>query len=182
MKTNRIKMLLSLVVLISIVLLNRNEAYAVEEENVLGIEEVVTEAEEAQAVASRVQIEQAGNAFINYGQGNLWRVQRSTPVRGTAYDVDGNPAAGTRIEIEVTVELSTQPRTAYGITDSEGNFTIQLVLGSGVGRYTYNNRISYHYYDVVPIRFYNKEGERINANISRSYHFAYQMPNPSWYY
>ncbi len=49
-----------------------------------------------------------------------------------------------------------------GTTDSQGNFSITLNLGSAAGQNQYDTGVSYHYNDVVPIYFYSN-GTQIGA-------------------
>ena len=125
------------------------------------------------ASASRVNVTKAGDAFIDYGYGTFWRISNSTVVTGTAYDASGYPIANANIEIQVDVVPGNATRLASGITDSQGNFSINLYLGYGLGQNKYDSGVSYHYYDIVPIRFYSN-GTQITSNISSIYHFAYQ--------
>lgn len=124
--------------------------------------------------AASVNITKAGDAFIDYGQGKFWRIDGSAVVTGTAYDANGNPMPNTNIEIRVNVIQNDAVITASGTTDSNGNFSIRLVIGNGVGEYEYDSGVSYHHYDVVPITFYSNNVP-IKSNISRIYHFAYQI-------
>lgn len=125
-------------------------------------------------IASRVNVTSAGNAYINYGQGQFWRIENSATVRGTAYDSNGNPIPNANIEIRVPVVIGNAIKTATTTTDSQGNFSVVLNLGSGAGQYSYDSGVSYHYYDVVPIYFYSN-GTQITSNISYLYHFAYSI-------
>lgn len=124
--------------------------------------------------AASVNITKAGDAFINYGQGNFWRIDGSAVVTGTAYDANGKPMANTNIEIRVAAVKNNETISASGTTDSNGNFSIKLVIGNGVGQYMYDSGVSYHHYDVVPIYFYSNNVQ-IKSNISYIYHFAYQV-------
>lgn len=124
--------------------------------------------------ASRVNITSAGNAYINYGQGQYWRIENSATVTGTAYDNNGNPIPNANIEIRVPVVVGNAVKTATTTTDNQGNFSVVLNLGSGAGQYMYDSGVSYHYYDVVPIYFYSN-GTQINSNITKIYHFAYSI-------
>lgn len=128
--------------------------------------------------ASRVTVTKAGDAFIDYGHGKYWRIINSANVvTGTAYDANGNPAANANIEIQVDIVKGNETRSVSGTTDSNGNFSIRLNIGDGSGEYMYDSGVSYHYYDVVPIRFYSN-GTRISSDISYIYHFAYQVGHP----
>lgn len=129
--------------------------------------------EEIPASAARVNVTKAGDAFIDYGYGKFWRISNSAVVTGTAYDASGYPIANANIEIQVDVVPGNTTRVASGTTDSQGNFSINLYLGYGLGQNKYDSGVSYHYYDIVPIRFYSN-GTRITSNISYIYHFAYQ--------
>lgn len=128
--------------------------------------------------AAKVTVTKAGDAFINYGQGQYWRIINSANVvTGTAYDANGNPAANANIEIQVDVVKGNETKSVSGTTDSNGNFSIRLNIGDGAGQYMYDSGVSYHYYDVVPIRFYSN-GKKITSNISYIYHFSYQVQHP----
>lgn len=124
--------------------------------------------------AASVNVTKAGDVFINYGQGNFWRIDGSAVVTGTAYDASGNVMPNTNIEIKVNVVPNNATLSASGTTDSNGNFSIYLVIGNGQGRYRYDSGVSYHYYDVAPITFYSNNVP-IKSNISSIYHFAYQI-------
>lgn len=127
--------------------------------------------------AARVNVTSAGNAFIDYGQGKFWRIDGSATITGTAYDSDGNLIPNANIEIKVPVVVGNTIKTASGTTDSQGNFSITLNLGSAAGQNQYDTGVSYHYYDVVPIYFYSN-GTQITSNISYIYHFAYSSYHP----
>lgn len=128
--------------------------------------------------AASVIVTKAGDAFINYGQGQFWRIIDSANViTGIAYDANGNPAANANIEIQVDVVTGNATKTFSTTTDSNGNFSIRLNIGNGAGRYIYDSGVSYHYYDLIDIRFYSN-GTRITSNISKLYHFAYQVSHP----
>lgn len=127
--------------------------------------------------AARVNVTSAGNAFIDYGQGKFWRIDGSATITGTAYDSDGNLIPNANIEINVPVVVGNTIKTASGTTDSQGNFSITLNLGSAAGQNQYDTGVSYHYYDVVPIYFYSN-GTQITSNISYIYHFAYSVYHP----
>lgn len=124
--------------------------------------------------AASVNVTSAGNAYINYGQGTFWRIDGSATIKGTAYDADGNLIPNANIEIYVPVVVGSAVKTASGTTDSQGNFSITLSLGSAAGQYMYDTGVSYHYYDVVPIYFYSN-GVQIASNISYIYHYAYSI-------
>ncbi len=124
--------------------------------------------------AASVVVTKAGDAFIDYGQGKFWRIDGSAVVTGTAYDANGNPMPNTNIEIRVETVKNNAIISASGTTDSNGNFSIKLVIGNGVGEFEYDSGVSYHHYDVVPITFYSNNVP-IKSNISRIYHFAYQI-------
>ncbi len=127
--------------------------------------------------AARVNVTSAGNAFIDYGEGKFWRIDGSATIQGTAYDADGNLIPNANIEISVPVVVGNTVKTASGTTDSQGNFSISLNLGSAAGQNQYDTGVSYHYYDVVPIYFYSN-GTQITSNISYIYHFAYSVYHP----
>lgn len=128
--------------------------------------------------AASVTVTKAGDAYINYGQGNYWRIIDSADVvTGKAYDANGNPIANANIEIRVDVKKNNVTKSASGTTDSNGNFSIRLNIGDGLGEHMYDSGVSYHYYDVSEIRFYSN-GTQITSNISKIYHFAYQVGHP----
>ena len=133
----------------------------------------------APVVASRVAIssvtsEGGVQGFINYGQGNKWRVKAGIGIYGTAYNVSGTPISNAEVKVTVQPVLSSTPMTTSVLTDSNGGFLLKMMLPPAAGQYVYDNNISFHYYDIISVKF-TSSGNPLSANITDFYNFAYQI-------
>jgi hypothetical protein len=100
--------------------------------------------------ASRVQVTDITTdggvyGFINYGQGNKWRIKNNITVTGTAYSSANQVVSNAQITIEIKPNGSTTPIRSAGTTDANGLFSIPVSLPPASGYYSYNNGISRHY-------------------------------------
>ncbi|WP_238918578.1 hypothetical protein [Clostridium sp. YIM B02555] len=118
----------------------------------------------------------ANGGYMDYGYGKKWRVYYEMTVQGTAYNKDGIPVANQPIAAGTVVRLNNKPCNQTGMTDANGNFSISIHLGPAVGEYSFDNRISTHYYDIIPFFMVAGNGE-ISTNVNSLYHFAYSMYN-----
>lgn len=127
----------------------------------------------AKVAISNVSSEGGVQGFINYGQGQKWRVKGAIGISGKALDASGNPVPNAELAVEVRPKFNSTPVTANAISGADGSFTLNLSLPPAIGQYSYNNTISMHYYDIIPLSF-KSAGKAITANIADFYHFAYQ--------
>lgn len=114
--------------------------------------------------------------FVDYGYGSKWRVKRNITVTGTAYGANSQPIANAAVVIEIGVKGSTTPVITSVTTNSSGAFSAPMALIAAIGQNQYNNGISWHYYDIVPIKF-RSNNQTVTANISSLYHYAYAIYN-----
>ena len=114
--------------------------------------------------------------FINYGYGDKWRIKNNITISGRAFDASGNPVANAPVTAALRVTINQQIFQASTTTDSLGYFSVSLNnLTSAAGNYSYyNNGLSIHYYDIIPIVFFSGD-KQVSANIDSLYHFAYQI-------
>ncbi|WP_137939476.1 pre-peptidase C-terminal domain-containing protein [Chitinivorax sp. B] len=129
--------------------------------------------------AARVQIDKIDTeggvaGFINYGQGNKWRVKGTISINGTAFGTNDQPIANAPVAVDISIKLGNQTITAMASTGANGTFSIPLTLEPAVGNYTFDTTVSRHYYDIVPIRFRSND-KAVSSNINDLYHFAYQI-------
>lgn len=132
--------------------------------------------------ASRVQVNDISTddgvyGFINYGQGNKWRVKRNIIVTGVAYSSVNLAVPDAQITIEIKPTGSVTPIRVAGTTNANGLFSIPITLPPASGYYSYNNVVSRHYYDIIPFKAYSSN-VLIPSNISDLYHFAYSVLTP----
>lgn len=132
--------------------------------------------------ASRVQVTDIATdggvyGFINYGQGNKWRVKQNIVVTGTAYSSANLAVANAQITIEIKPTGSTTPVRAAGTTDANGVFSIPVVLPAAGGYYSYDNVVSMHYYDIITFKAFSSNVS-MTSNIADLYHFAYSIYTP----
>lgn len=112
--------------------------------------------------------------FVNYGYGSKWRVKTNITVNGVAYGTNGQPIANAAVVIEIDVKGSATPATTAVTTNSSGAFSAPMTLIAAIGQYQYDNGVSWHYYDIVPIKF-RSNNQALTANIVDLYHFAYAV-------
>lgn len=113
--------------------------------------------------------------FINYGQGNKWRVKNNIVISGRAFDATGNPVANAIVTTNITTILNGKVIPGTATTDASGNFTMPVNIDNpGVGQYTFQSSKYRHYYDIVRIQFFSN-GKPLNSDISTLYHFAYEI-------
>jgi hypothetical protein len=132
--------------------------------------------------ASRVQINDITTdggvyGFINYGQGNKWRIKQNIVVTGVAYSSLNLAVPDAQITVEIKPTGSATPIRAAGTTNASGQFSIAVTLPPASGYYSYNNVVSMHYYDIIPFKAYSSNVV-VPANISDLYHFAYSVFTP----
>lgn len=123
---------------------------------------------------SNVTTEGGVYGFINYGQGNKWRVKGNIGISGIAYNAGNTPIANAEVRVSVQPKLDSTPTTATVLTGSDGSFLLNLALPPAAGQFVYDNVVSLHYYDIIPVRF-TSAGNSLSANIADFYHFAYQI-------
>lgn len=114
--------------------------------------------------------------FIDYGYGDKWRIKNNITISGRAFDASGNPVANAPVTAALRVTINQQIFQASTTTDSLGYFSISLNnLTPAAGNYSYyNNGLSIHYFDIIPIVFFSGD-KQVTANINSLYHFAYQI-------
>lgn len=113
--------------------------------------------------------------FINYGQGNKWRVKNNIVITGRALDATGNPVGNAIVTTNITTILNNKVISGTATTDATGHFTMPVSINNpGVGQYTFQSSRYRHYYDIVRIQFFNN-GKQLNSDISTLYHFAYEI-------
>ncbi|OUB70567.1 hypothetical protein [Bacillus thuringiensis] len=143
-------------------------------------------AAENTTLVNSVQITNIGdNEYINYGQGQKYRVYayKNTTFKGIAYDTAGKPAqAGTTFYIQFDALLNDAAKKEILCTVGEnGYFQGSTVIPSGVGQYTASFMHSTQYYDVVSLRYYNQPNKISPiplANEHSVYHYAYEIYRP----
>lgn len=113
--------------------------------------------------------------FIDYGQGKMWRVKSNIVITGRALDATGNPVGNAIITTNITTVLNKKVITASATTDAYGNFIMPVYINNpGVGNYSFQSSRYRHYYDIVPIQFFNNN-KQLTSSISTLYHFAYEI-------
>ncbi len=130
-------------------------------------------------VATRINITDISTkpgygGYINYGQGLKWRVKDTMSIKGNALDSTGVGVPNTEVNVEVRFILNSTVVTRTATTDAQGFFIISMAIPTAIGQYLYDNSISYHYYDIVPMTFKNN-GKALSSNQSSLYHFAYSI-------
>ncbi|MGX5375404.1 hypothetical protein C1N66_30625 [Bacillus cereus] len=145
-----------------------------------------TQAAENIPAVNKVQITSIGdNEYINYGQGQKYRVYayKNTSFKGVAYDPAGNPVqAGTTFYIQFDALLNDAAKKEILCTVGEnGYFQGSTVIPSGVGQNTVSFMHSTQYYDVVSLRYYNQPNKISPiplVNEHSVYHYAYEIYRP----
>lgn len=135
----------------------------------------------APATASRINVTQVSSdpnvqGFIDYGQGNKWRVKGDTVLYGVAFDAFGNQLANATVQVNIPVSIGA-PVNELVLTNTSGTFTLPMTLPPARGSLMFTASRSYHYYDIVGVRLTSNLSP-VNANISDFYHFAYQVYHP----
>lgn len=129
----------------------------------------------------RVQVTKIGSmsdieGYTNYGYGYMWRVQYFMDVQGVLKDKNGKPIANETIQVITRSGVNNTYDDTMVTTNEKGEFSAPLSLEHAVGRYSYYNGWSTHYFDIIPLWFYSpRTGELLISNESDVYHFAYQM-------
>lgn len=118
------------------------------------------------------------SGYMTYGYGNKYRIQNYITVTGSARDSSGNAAANVPITVSIRTVLNNLLYTATTTTNSSGGFTATISnIQPGVGLYGYDNWVSYHYFDIIPIQF-SSNNAVLSSNETTLYHFAYQIYQP----
>ncbi|OUC02668.1 hypothetical protein BK784_07845 [Bacillus thuringiensis serovar medellin] len=146
-----------------------------------------TQAAENIPIVNKVQITSIGdNEYINYGQGQKYRVyaSKNTTFKGIAYDVEGKIVpSGTTFYIYFDGALN-NPVTKKEILCTVGNsgmFEGTTVIPVGIGQYSFWSSKSTHYYDIVTLSYYNKPNKTNpipQANEKTVYHYAHGVYHP----
>ncbi|SFF31775.1 hypothetical protein SAMN04487969_12549 [Paenibacillus algorifonticola] len=118
------------------------------------------------------------SGYMTYGYGNKYRIQNYITVTGSARDSSGAAAANVPITVSIRTVLNNLVYSATTTTNSSGGFTASISsIQPGVGLYGYDNWVSYHYFDIIPIQF-SSNNAVLTSNENTLYHFAYQIYQP----
>lgn len=129
----------------------------------------------ASSVASSVKAN-VGSDYMSYqdGYGPTWRFKgTSFTATGTAYNEDGQIAPYAEITVATQTPLNNEVYYGTGTSDENGNFSIVVNVDSAIGQNVYYLPLATHYYDVIPVLFFNSNMDNIKSNISYLYHISY---------
>ncbi|UOQ43401.1 carboxypeptidase-like regulatory domain-containing protein [Halobacillus salinarum] len=137
--------------------------------------------EQAQAtdvVITNVDTDDNVEGYLDYGYGDKYRIEHFMNISGQLFDAEGIAVPNANVEVSFTTVLNELVYHKSGTTDSNGNFTIKFPkIQEAVGEYGYNNSVSYHYFDIIPLEVFSN-GNRLNSNEDTLYHFAYSVYRP----
>ncbi|SDK34659.1 hypothetical protein [Sediminibacillus albus] len=150
--------------------------YDAEQSYTLDIRERAGEAKDA--VISNIDTDDNVEGYLNYGYGNKWRIEHFMNVRGQLFDENGLSVPNTNVEVRIATVLNDRVYIESGTTDRNGNFEIEFPnIQEAVGEYGFNNNVSYHYFDIIPIVVLSN-GKVVDSNEDSLYHFAYSVYQP----
>ncbi|RKH69508.1 carboxypeptidase regulatory-like domain-containing protein [Corallococcus interemptor] len=113
--------------------------------------------------------------YLDYGAGNAWRVYRTATVNGRVVDKFGNGVPNAPVTVVVYTPSTYQSQSqASGVSGADGFFSVYVNLPAAAGRYSYDNWVSMHYFDLASVS--------IQADVASTstvlYHFAYSIYQP----
>lgn len=129
----------------------------------------------ASSVASSVKAN-VGSDYVNYedGCGPTWRFKgNSFTVTGTAYNEDGQIAPYAELTVATQTPLNNKIYYGKGTSDEDGKFSIVVNIDSAIGQNVYYLPLATHYYDIIPVVFFNSNMDDISSNMNYLYHFSY---------
>ncbi|MGE6761639.1 hypothetical protein ACQKGO_26745 [Corallococcus interemptor] len=122
-----------------------------------------------------VDTDGGNGGYLNYGYGNAWRVYRMATVNGRVVDKFGNGVPNAPVNVVVYTPNTYQSQSqGSGVSQANGNFSVYVSLPAAAGRYSYDNWVSMHYYDLAS---FSMQSDIASAS-HPLYHFAYSMYQP----
>ena len=113
--------------------------------------------------------------YLDYGAGNAWRVYRTATVNGRVVDQLGNGVPYAPVTVVVYTPSTYQSQSqASGVSGGDGFFSVYVNLPAAAGRYSYDNDISMHYFDLASVGIQAD----VASKSSLLYHFAYSIYQP----
>ncbi|MNP52387.1 hypothetical protein D3C76_1467810 [compost metagenome] len=115
---------------------------------------------------------------MNYGYGSKWRIQNYITVSGVAKDSTGAVAAYVPITVAIQTTINNRVYTATTTTNASGGFSATINgIQPASGFYGYDNWVSYHYFDIIPLQI-SSNSTILTSNETSLYHFAYSIYQP----